>query len=321
MGDSLDSARSKLNTFVFDILFYPDIGMKLKTQMLAYSRLAPIQITTWGHSETSGINTIDYFISSKYFHDNPNFDSRLDLDGGKESEFINQDKLQSKFSEKLILCNSLSTYYIRPSLMFLCGVNKFKSRKEYHLREEWNVYGCLQTFYKFNTEFEKVLKGILMRDPKAIILISNVVPFSRGHLSRLQNSLGLEINRIKWFPPLDTIDYLNLISLCDVILDPFPFGGCNTSFEAFDLGIPVVTYPSNILSGRFTFGLYKKMGINDCIVHSSSEYIELSTNITKNRLLRNKIIRKIELNKHKIFQDIESVHEYSRIFDKLVSSL
>ena len=106
-----------------------------------------------------------------------------------------------------------------------------------------------------------------------------------------------------------------------MILDPFPFGGCNTSFEAFDLGIPVVTYPSNILSGRFTFGLYKKMGINDCIVHSSSEYIELSTNITKNRLLRNKIIRKIELNKHKIFQDIESVHEYSRIFDKLVSSL
>lgn len=321
LGTSLDTARAELNKYVFDILFYPDIGMKLKTQMLAYSRLAPIQITTWGHSETSGINTIDYYISSKYFHENPTFDAGLDLDGGKESDFVNHDRLQSRFSEKLILCNSLSTYYIRPSLMFLRGVKTFKSRKEYGLSEEWNVYGCLQTFYKFNLQFEKVLKGILMKDPKAIILISNVVPFSKGHLARLQNSLGLEINRIKWFPPLDTIDYLNLISLCDVVLDPFPFGGCNTSFEAFDLGVPVVTFPSGILSGRFTYGLYKKMGISDCIVHSVNEYIELATNIGKNRLLRNMIIRKIESNRHKIFQDIESVHEYSQIFDKLVSRL
>lgn len=321
LDDSLDSARSRLNKFVFDILFYPDVGMKLKTQMLAYSRLAPIQIATWGHSETSGINTIDYYISSKYFHENPNFNPGLDLDGGKESDFINHDRLQSRFSEKLILCNSLSTYYIRPSLMFLHNVKKFKSRKEYGLREEWNVYGCLQTFYKFNLEFEKVLKGILMKDPKAIIIISNVVPFSRGHLARLQNSLGLEINRIKWFPPLDTVDYLNLISLCDVVLDPFPFGGCNTSFEAFDFGIPVVTYPSSILSGRFTYGLYKKMGINDCIVHSGAEYIELATKITQNRLLRNMIVRKIEANRHKIFQELESVHEYSQIFDRLVARL
>jgi hypothetical protein len=321
LGDNLDSARSELNKYVFDIIVYPDIGMKLKTYILAYSRLAPIQITTWGHSETSGINTIDYYISSKYFHENPNYDSSLDMDGGKESDFINHDKLQSRFSEKLILCDSLSTYYIRPSLMFLHNTNTFKSRKDYNLSEDWHIYGCLQTFYKFNIEFEKVLKGILIKDPKAIIIISNVVPFNRSHLARLHTSLGLDIDRLKWFPPLDTIDYLNLINLCDIVLDPFPFGGCNTSFEAFDFGIPVVTYPSNILSGRFTYGLYRKMGIKDCIVHSGSEYIELATNIVNNKLLRNMLMRKINSNKYKIFQELESVHEYSQIFDKLFSEL
>lgn len=321
LGDTLDSARHKLNEYVFDVIIYPDIGMKLKTYMLAYSRLAPIQITTWGHSETSGINTIDYYISSKYFHDNPKFDSSLDLDGGKESDFINHDRLQSRFSEKLILCDSLSTYYIRPSLMFLHNIKNFKSRTYYGLNDDWHIYGCLQTFYKFNLEFEKVLKGILIKDPKAIIIVSNVVPFSRGHLARLQNSLGIGINRVKWFPPLDTIEYLNLIKLCDVVLDPFPFGGCNTSFEAFDFGIPVVTYPSDILSGRFTYGLYKKMGFNDCIVHSINEYIDLAVRIVENKLLRNMIVRKIESNRYKIFQELESVHEYSNIIDKLISRL
>ena len=34
------------------------------TYFLAYARLAPIQITSWGQTETTGIDTIDYFLSS-----------------------------------------------------------------------------------------------------------------------------------------------------------------------------------------------------------------------------------------------------------------
>ena len=41
--------------------------MLMRPFYLAFARLAPIQITTWGHSETSGIDTVDYFVSSKYF--------------------------------------------------------------------------------------------------------------------------------------------------------------------------------------------------------------------------------------------------------------
>ncbi len=47
-----------------DIIFYPDIGMSPTTYFLAFSRIAPVQIVTWGHPETTGIKTIDYFLSS-----------------------------------------------------------------------------------------------------------------------------------------------------------------------------------------------------------------------------------------------------------------
>ena len=43
-------------------LVYPDLGMKVFQTFLAYSRIAPIQINTWGHSITSGIPNIDYYI-------------------------------------------------------------------------------------------------------------------------------------------------------------------------------------------------------------------------------------------------------------------
>lgn len=298
LGNTLDDARVILEKEMFEIIIYPDIGMKLKPYLLAYSRLAPIQINTWGHSETSGINTIDYYFSSKYF---------------------NLESSACHFSEKLILFNSLSTYYISPISLFLKNnKSNFKSRDYFGLKEQQNVYGCLQTFYKFNNrDFLKALNQILLKDPNGILLLSNAIPYSRSHLELFSKIFGNNINKIRWFPCLEIQQFLNIISLCDVILDPYPFGGCNTSYEAFDFDIPVVTYPSDYLHGRFTMGLYKKMGFDDCIVNSFYEYIKLALDITRNINLKNKISRKIQMYKHKILQEKDSIIEYETILNNL----
>lgn len=337
LGNNLESARDKISKLDFNIIFYPDIGMKLKTSLLAHSRLAPIQLTTWGHSETSGINTIDYYISSKYFHHNldiseinPSIDSISDISSLNDivtyitaPELSNDFKITStnlmnennKFTEKLILMDSLSTYYISPKALFLQdNISNFKSRKDFNLDDNKNIYCCLQTFYKFNIEFENVLSQILTKDPNGIIIISNVIPFSRSHLSRINKTFGKNIERIKWFPALNIKDYLNLVSLSDIVLDPFPFGGCNTSFEAFDFNIPVVTLPSEILSGRFTMGLYLKMGFTDCIASNKFDYVNLAVNIVTNEKLKNKIVRKIQDKKYLIFQNTDVIEEYKNLF-------
>src|SRR6266853_367890 len=48
-----------------DVLVYPEIGMFPMTVKLASLRLAPVQVTTWGHPETSGLPTIDYYLSAQ----------------------------------------------------------------------------------------------------------------------------------------------------------------------------------------------------------------------------------------------------------------
>ena len=115
-------------------------------------------------------------------------------------------------------------------------------------------------------------------------------------------------------------EFLNIISICNVILDPFPFGGCNTSFEAFDLNIPVVTYPSNILGGNFTNGLYKKMGVSDCVVNDVKTYICKCLEIGTNQKYKNLLCRKIKANKYKIFQDKESISNWANLFVQLYES-
>ena len=158
------NARHILEEISPDIIFYPDIGMKLKTYLLAYSRISKVQITTWGHSETSGLNTIDYYISSKYFHNNTNTNTNKKININPDDYFI----------EKLVQMPSLSTYYISPIIMLLQGnIKNFKNKIELGFEESDNIYGCLQTFYKLNCEFEEILNQILLRDPNAIILMSN----------------------------------------------------------------------------------------------------------------------------------------------------
>ena len=34
------------------------------TYVLAFGRIAPVQVAWWGHPDTSGISTIDYFVTS-----------------------------------------------------------------------------------------------------------------------------------------------------------------------------------------------------------------------------------------------------------------
>ena len=68
-----------------------------------------------------------------------------------------------------------------------------------------------------------------------------------------------------------------------MILDPFYFGGCNSSCDAFALGAPVVTLPGFLLPGRFTLGLYREMGIEGAVARSPEEYVELALRIAGSR--------------------------------------
>ena len=87
------SSRKDVCDENLDSLFYPDIGMDTFTYFLAFSRLAPVQITSWGHPNSSGIPSIDYFISSR----------DLEVDTGDDH-----------YSETLVRLKNPPTYYYRP---------------------------------------------------------------------------------------------------------------------------------------------------------------------------------------------------------------
>ena len=90
--------------------------------------------------------------------------------------------------------------------------------------------------------------------------------------------------RIIWLKRLPREGFRQLVSLCDVLLDPTHFGGGHTSYEAFCYGVPVVTLPSPYLRGRLTLSMLQQMGLEaELAVDSVARYIERAVELASDR--------------------------------------
>lgn len=291
--DGLPAAIRTIDDLSLDILFYTDIGMDPVTFSLAHSRLAPIQCVTWGHPLTTGSPTIDYFISS----------SLLEADDADEH-----------YSETLIRLESLGVYYYRPSAV--ATDRKGTIRAEFGLPADRHLYGCLQSLFKLHPEFDAVLGDILRKDRLGeVVLLSGSSPdWDRLLMRRFESTIPDVAERIRFVPRQDYEGFLRLNTAVDVLLDPIHYSGGNTSFEAFSLGIPVVTLPSRYLRGRITHGLYRQMNLSDCVAGNPQEYAEIAVRLGTDPDYRHSLQRRIHEDSDCLFESRSAVQELERFF-------
>ncbi len=273
LSSDLEDARRKTADQDLDVLIFADVGMNAFTGSLAYSRMAPVQCTTWGHPDTTGSQHIDYFLSS---------------------ELLEDEQAQSHFTETLVRLPLLATYYQRPHLAgwetapsssAARDAGRRLLRAEFGLPVDRNIYLCPQTLFKFHPDFDQILIGILKRDPQGmLVLLEGRVPNWTARLSqRLGDAMPGFEQRVRFMPALPRERFLALLASADVILDPLHFGGGNTTYEALALGTPVVSLPGEFLRGRITQALYRRMTFTDLIVSSADEYIHTAIHLGTDR--------------------------------------
>jgi predicted O-linked N-acetylglucosamine transferase (SPINDLY family) len=292
----LPLARRLIAKQRLDILFYTDIGMDPFTSALAFSRLAPVQCVTWGHPVTTGIETLDYFISSE----------ALETEGAEQH-----------YSERLVRLKNLPIYYDRPKLSA-----PLKQREDFGLGKDARIYACLQSLFKFHPEFDPLVGAILRGDPQGVlVLLQGSAP---GHAKllrqRFQTTLPDVLDRIHFVGRLDRADFLQLTALSDVLLDPLHFGGGNTSYEALAFGVPIVTLPSRFLRGRITYALYHRMQVMDCIALSPEDYVEKALRLGTDSVYRKAIREKMLAANSVLFENEEGIRELEGFFKEAVKS-
>ncbi|MFZ4478277.1 MAG: tetratricopeptide repeat protein [Rhodoferax sp.] len=292
----LTAARALIAAQRLDVLFYQDIGMEPFGYFLAYSRLAPVQCVSFGHPDTTGISTIDYFISNDLYE---------------------KPEASSHYSENLYLLNDLGTlaYYYRPVLP-----KKPKTRADFGLSDEDRIYLCPQNLFKVHPDMDELLGGILRRDPRGkLLMVSGKIGHWTELLQRRWNDCMPDVaSQIVFLPRMASADYLTLIALADVMLDTVHFNGMNTSLEAFSVGTPVVTLPGEFQRGRHTQAMYRKMGLTECIATSPQSYIDIAVTVANNSALRAGLAERILEHCPCLYEDPRVIQEFERCFSDLV---
>ncbi len=289
-------AHDSVESRKLDVLFFTDISMDAVTYFLALSRFAPVQCVTWGHPDTTGIGNVDYFLSSQ----------DLETEGA-----------DNHYSEELVRAENVGTYFYRPEPR-----GPVKSRADFGLPDDRILYLCPQTLFKFHPDFDLLLGEILRRDPRAeLVLVCATYPqWGELLMGRFRSSIPDVTGRMRILPRQDETDFFQLMALSDVLLDTIYFTGGVSSYEAFSLGVPIVTMPSGFMRGRMTYALYRKMGVMDCVARTPKEYIEialrLGTDPDWRRAVREKILGACDV----LFENIAAVRELENFFVKAVET-
>jgi len=269
--------------------------MDVTAELLAMNRLAPIQCTLWGHPDTTGLDTVDYYISSALFE---------------------PDEAQKNYTEKLLLMENI-VYYQHPTEP-LPDV----TRADFGFSEDDHLYLCPQSLFKFHPDFDQILGDILQKDSKGILVLvnANYPEWAQILRSRFEKVISDTSSRIRILGSLEYRRFLALLSLGNVMLDTVHFCGGNTSYEAFSVGTPIVTMPSPFMRGRITAGLYQKMQIQDCIAQTQEEYVDIAVRLGTDPVYRESMTSKILAAKHLLYEDMAAVDELAALLMKIYNA-
>lgn len=290
---SLPEARQRVADLHLDALIYTDIGMEPFSYFMALTRLAPVQVVLPGHPVTTGIPTMDYFISNQP---------------------MEIPEAQTHYSETLVTLPGLPVQYRRPELP-----KTLLSRQALGLPENRHLYLCGMTLFKIHPQMDQAFAQILDSDPKAEILFFKF-QHTRLHeilQARFEKHLGKQAQRIRYLPWASRQEFLSLLRTAEVTLDSYPFGGGSTHYLTLATGTPLITWASPWLRGRSGTGIYQELGIPELMTETAGDFATRAVEVACDRTLRDALSARIQAGHSLLFDNPQG----PRVFAQWLASV
>ena len=236
-------------------------GHTAYNRLLVFARKpAPIQVSWLGYPNTTGIPVIDYRLC----------DSITDPEGDADQYY----------SEKLL----------RLPNGFLCYSPFEESPEVGVLPMETAGHVIFGSFNNISKTTERVVETwskILQKVPNAKILLKNIVfsdPGIRKRYLSLFDRYGVSKERIEMVAWTESSqEHLALYNKIDIGLDPFPYNGTTTTFEALWMGVPVIALQGNCHAARVGTSILTHLGLKELVAESEEEYIKTAVGLANNK--------------------------------------
>jgi predicted O-linked N-acetylglucosamine transferase (SPINDLY family) len=143
------------------------------------------------------------------------------------------------------------------------------------------TFGSCNKPSKLNDEVLRTWAELLRRVPDSRLLLKYRNQFVstavRERVMAAMRAAGVDPGRVQM--PGETESFarhLRSYNAIDLALDPFPFTGSTTSFEALWMGVPVVTLAGEVMAARWTAAMLHALGLDELVAHTPDEYIGLA---------------------------------------------
>lgn len=242
----LESLAAQLRAESAGLLIYPELGMDARLYPLAALKLARRQAVAWGHPVTSGLRTLDAFLSCAE---------------------MEPSSAAAHYVEALRLLPGLGVDYRRPPRPAPA------SRAELGLPTQGPLLLAPQSLFKLHPHNDALYAGLLERVPQAQLLLFDDRPRWRSAMESRLRGAGVDMRRVHWLPTGPRARYLQINAACDLMLDSRHFSGGNASLDALQSGLPVLTAPGAFMRGRQTAAMLARMGLERslCVAPSAAE--------------------------------------------------
>jgi len=231
----------------FQLAYFPDIGMTDESIWLSNLRLAPIQVTGYGHPVSTFGSEMDYFVV------------------GTETEVL--DDLSKNYSETPIVLPGLGCAPVWPTYK-----PKYPEKKTDKI-----VANCVWGPDKYNHAAISMLQEIAGLAPpieyaifssRGVHRYNAFLPFEREIKQRVGKFATLHSR-------MEYMEYMEEAEFGDFTINSWPFGGYNTVVESLYLGKPVVTLEGDRFYNLAASALLRKVGLENLIAKTASEFIDL----------------------------------------------
>ncbi|MDR3388255.1 MAG: tetratricopeptide repeat protein [Rudaea sp.] len=296
-GTTAENA-DKLHALRADLILYPELGMDYRTLALAAQRLAPCQACAWGHPVTSGLPTIDTFISC--------------------AEMEPPDATDH-YCEQLLTLPGIGTRYLSPRIP-VAG-----SRAELGLPARGTLYLVPQSLFKLHPDNDNVFVDIAKNDPHARLVLfegidRGVLRIFRSRLSRTMQAAGMKIEDcVRFLPMRSRSDYLRINQACDVMLDSLHWSGGNTTLDALHSRLPVVTCPGRFMRGRQSMAMLQRIDCAELIADSPPQLAALAVNVANDHSRRKKINDRIDARLAGLAQSDKPLHILEKVLRQILA--
>lgn len=268
-----------------DAIIYPEVGMDPTSLRLASLRLAPVQAASWGHPETTGLPTMDYYLSA------------ADLEPAEADAY---------YTEKLVRLPHLGCYFERSS----AAAGALPAELS---RADGPLLVCAGVPFKYMPEHDWMLAEIVRRLGEC-----RLVFFTHGNrtlserlgarLLKAFSALGVDYRRhVQFLPWQSGGGFQAVLRAASVYLDTVGFSGFNTALRAVECGLPIVTREGRFMRGRLASGILRRMGLQSLVTPTEAAYVDLAVKLVQDRARRRSVVAAMEEARPRLYEDAEAV--------------